>query len=111
MLNLIKLFCSVDDFWKEFKIHWEKNQISFKSSRGPTCKISMSEIMTILILFHQSNFRTFKHFYLFALKFYKKEFPNLPSYSRFVFLQKEAFIPLFAYLHSLRGKDNRYFIY
>ena len=63
MNNITELFCSVDDFWKEFKIHWKKQQISYKPSRGPSCSLSMSEIMTILILFQQSNFRTFKHFY------------------------------------------------
>ena len=104
MFDITKLFCSVDDFWKIFQLHWNKNQITYKSSRGPTCNLSMSEIMTIMILFHQSNFRTFKHFYFFLLKNYKKEFPGLQSYSRFVTLQKSCFIPLFAYLHQCKGK-------
>jgi len=86
------------------KIHWHKNQIAYKSSRGPICSLSMSEIMTILILFHQSNFRTFKYFYFSLLKNHIKDFPTLPSYSRFVTLQKSSFIPLFAYLHQCKGK-------
>ena len=104
MNDLVSLFCSVDDFWKKFKPYFEKNQIGNKSTRGPTCKVSMSEIMTILILFHQSNYRTFKYFYFSILQFHRKEFPNLPSYSRFVSLQKTAFIPLFAYLHEKKGQ-------
>lgn len=104
MLDITKLFCSVDDFWKSFESHWCKIQISHKSSRGPTCNLSMSEIMTILIFFHQSNFRTFKYFYFLILENYKKAFPKLPSYSRFVYIQKQAFIPLFAFLHQCKGK-------
>lgn len=104
MLDIIQLFCSVDDFWKSFKIHWYKTQIGNKPSRGPSCGLSMSEIMTILILFHQSNYRTFKYFYFFIYEGYKKYFPKMPCYSRFVALQKKAFIPLFAYLHQSKGR-------
>lgn len=104
MLDITTLFCSVDDFWKSFKFYWHKKQIGYKPSRGPTCSLSMSEIMTIMILFHQSNYRTFKYFYFFLLENYRKEFPKLPSYSRFVSLQKKCFIPLFAYFHQCKGK-------
>jgi len=72
MLDITTLFCSVDDFWKTFKNDWYKKQIIHKPSRGPSCSISMSEIMTIMILFHQSNFRNFKHFYIFLLQERKK---------------------------------------
>jgi len=104
MLDITTLFCKVDDFWKTFKNDWYKKQIIHKQSRGPSCCISMSEIMTIMILFHQSNFRNFKYFYFHLCEIYKKAFPTLPSYSRFVSLQKTSFVPLFAYLHHSRGK-------
>jgi Transposase DDE domain len=103
MLDLTHLFCSVDDFWKSFKIHWYKKQLSNKPSRGPSCGLSMSEIMTILILFHQSNYRTFKYFYLSLYQSHRNCFPKMPCYSRFVAIQKSAFIPLFAYLHQNKG--------
>lgn len=106
MSDVTTLFCSVDDFWKKFKIQWYKKQLIHKSSRGPTCSLSISEIMTILILFHQSNYRTFKHFYFNFIEIYRKAFPKLPSYSRFVTLQKSAFIPLFAYLHHCKGRST-----
>jgi len=104
MLDVTKLFCSIDDFWKSFEDYWIKNQLIHKPSRGPTCKLSMSEIMTIMILFHQSNFRTFKHFYFFLQQDYRKAFPKMPCYSRFIALQKSVFIPLFTYLHHCKGK-------
>lgn len=59
--------------------------------------------MTIIILFHQSNYRTFKHFYSYINLYFEKEFPKLISYDRFVYLKKNLFIPLFAYLFHRRG--------
>src|SRR3990167_7029455 len=98
MLDITKLFCSVDDFWKSFYLKINKTLIG-KPSRGPASNLSMPEIMTIMIMFHQSNFRTFKYFYLYLIHNHIKEFPRLPSYSRFVHIEKSAFVPLFAYLH------------
>jgi hypothetical protein len=60
-------------------------------------------MMTIVILFHQSNYRTFKYFYFYVCDYLGKEFPRLISYSRFVYLMKNLFIPLFAYLLQRRG--------
>ena len=47
--------------------------------------------MTIIIAFHQSGYRTFKHFYeKHVCVYWCAEFPNLVSYSRFVQLKKEV---------------------
>ena len=103
-MNLIALFCSIDDFWKTFKNEWEKHLIgNGKPKRGPKCRLSISEMLTIIILFHQSNYRTFKHFYHFVSIHMRKEFPDLLSYSRFVSLMKDLFVPLFAYLLHMNG--------
>lgn len=102
---LVKLYASVDDFWKSFKQEWEKHLIeSKKSKRGPESELSIQEMMTIVILFHQSGYRTFKHFYAHVSSNLRKDFPNLISYSRFVYLMKNVFVPLFAYLLHLRGE-------
>jgi hypothetical protein len=101
---LVELYCSVDDFWKSFKHEWNKHLIdSGKLKRGPEPALTIPEMMTIVILYHQSNYRTFKHFYFYVCNYLKKEFPNLISYSRFVHLMKSVFIPLFGYLLHLRG--------
>lgn len=78
MDDLTALYCSVDDFWKEFKLEWEKHLLeSGKSKRGPDPELSIPEMMTIFILFHQSDFRTFKHFYQdHVQKHLSKEFLN-----------------------------------
>lgn len=101
---LVELYCSVDDFWQSFKQEWDKHLIDRgKPARGPDPQLTIPEMMTIVILFHQSNYRTFKHFYFHVCNNLKNEFPKLISYSRFVYLMKSIFIPLFGYLLHLRG--------
>jgi hypothetical protein len=103
-MDLVELYCSVDDFWKSFKNEWDRHLIDAAGSkRGPDPELSIPEMMTIVVLFHQSNYRTFKHFYQYVLIVHKKDF-HLISYSRFVHLMKNIFIPLFAYLLSLTGE-------
>lgn len=104
MSELIELYCSVDDFWKFFKSEWDKHLIDRTWPHGPDPELSIPEMMTIIILFHQSHFRNFKHFYCdYVLKFLRKEFPKLISYSRFVYLMKNLFVLLFAFLLYSRG--------
>lgn len=104
-MDRTELYCSIDDFWKSFKEEWDKHLInSSKTKRGPEPELTISEMMTIIILFHQSNFRTFKYYYNFVSSYLKTDFPKLISYSRFVYLMKNLFIPLFAYLMRNRGE-------
>ena len=104
-MDLTTLYCNVDDFWKSFKQEWDKHLISNgKAKKGANPKLSTSEMMTIVILFHQSNYRTFKHFYAYVSKYLRKEFPYLISDSHFVHLMKNLFIPLFAFLLWERGE-------
>ncbi len=99
MTDLTTLFCSVDDFWKRFQSDWAQHLIgSGKAKRGPEPELSVSEMMTIVILFHQSNYRSFKHFYEHIRAYFRSYFPKLISYNRFVHTMRSLFIPLFAYL-------------
>lgn len=99
MGDLTALYCDVDNFWKQFKLEWEMHLIdSAKIKRGPEPELSISEMMTIVILFHQSNYRTFKHFYGHITAHFRSYFPTLISYDRFVYTMKTLFVPLFAYL-------------
>lgn len=105
MNDLVKLFCSIDDFWKTFKSEWEAHLIATgKSNRGPEPQMTISEMMTVVILFHQSNYRTFKHFYTYVEQHLHNEFPTLLSYTRFVSQMKNLFVPLFSYLLYCRGE-------
>ena len=106
MNSLVELFCDVDDFCQSFLPIWEKQQISSGlKQRRRKGKLSLSENMTIIILFHQSNYRTFKAFYKeHVRKQLCSEFPNLVSYPRFVALKPRALGPLSVYLYSLYGQ-------
>ena len=64
-----------------------------------------SEVMPILIAFHQSGFRTFKHFYeKYVCVYWCAELPNLVSYSWFVQLKKEVLQLLMIFLDVHKGE-------
>ena len=76
MEMLVELYCSVDDFWKDFSKQWEQYLIAKgKLPRGPKTEMSIPEMMTISILFHQSNYRNFKHFYCNHVMIYLRKVP------------------------------------
>jgi hypothetical protein len=113
MVPLDEIFCFIDDFCKYF----EHGQNHFclpnpHRKRKKSCRLSLSEIMTILILFQLSHYRTFKDFYLSCLSIqYKKDFPNLVSYTRFLELIPFAMMPLFILLMQMPGqKTGRYYV-
>jgi len=61
-------------------------------------------VRTILVLFHSSNYRDFKHFYLdHVCVHHRGEFPRLVSYNRFVELVPNALVALTCYLHTRMG--------
>jgi hypothetical protein len=64
MDSLLVLFCDVDDFCQAFLPVWQRQQLaSGIKQRQRTRSLTNSEIMTILIAFHQSHNRDFKAFY------------------------------------------------
>jgi transposase len=63
--------------------------------------LTLSEVMTILIYFHQSHYRDFKAYYCaHVLTHLTGEFPGLVSYQRFVQFIPSALIPLCVYLRT-----------
>jgi len=104
-MSLVETFCSVDDFCQLFEPYWERMQLqSGLCQRRRKSRLSLSEIMTIIIHFHQSGYRTFKGYYQnYVLVYLRGEFPGLVSYSRFVRLMKRAIVPLLFYLKVNQG--------
>jgi hypothetical protein len=67
-------------------------------------RLHPAEILTSLILFQQSGYRTFKGFYTQHVQIaLRQEFPRLLSYSRCVELMPRYLVPLAVYLHTRRG--------
>jgi Transposase DDE domain len=104
--NLVEKFCHIDDFCQGFMPKYQQQLVAAgQRHRVRAGKLCMSEVMTILIGFHQSHYRDFKAYYLEDVcEHLRAEFPGLVSYERFVELTPGALIPLCAYLRSLFGE-------
>ena len=104
-MSLVETFSDVDDFCLFFEPRWQKFLLkSGLRQRRRKGNLSLSEIMTIMIHFHQSGYRTFKGYYLkHVQKYLSEDFPKLVSYNRFVRLMARSFVPLVFYLMSKKG--------
>jgi len=104
-VSVLELFCHVDDFCRCFEPKWHAQCLASNSKRRNRAReLALSEIMTILILFHSSHYRTFKAFYTeHVCVELRGEFPHLVSYTRFVEFFPQALVPLCVYLHSCLG--------
>lgn len=103
------LFTFVDDFSKGFEAWYRKQLIGDGLiQRNRPCKLILSEILTILIAYHQSGMACFKYFYLTLCQYHGNLFPGLVHYDRFVVLIKRAFPALLCLLKSLQGEITEY---
>lgn len=100
----VTIFCAVDDFMLSFLPQMKASQLAMSKQRQRSGQLWSSEVMTILIHFHQSHYRTFKAYYTEYVQVHLRgEFPNLVSYPRFVALIPTMMIPMLAYLQSRYG--------
>jgi Transposase DDE domain len=105
-MNLLELFCHVDDFCQAFAQQHPSKPVLHapKKMRMRTLQMQPSEIMTLLILFHQQRYRDFKTFYTqHVCEYLRAEFPTAPSYNRFVEWIPRCLMPLTAYLFTQLG--------
>ena len=101
--NVIEIFCFLDEFCKYFEPELKKRALSAseKRRRHRPGRMSDSEIMTILVLFHTSHFRDLKTFYLgYICQHMRKEFPNVISYNRFVERQAKVGLHLLLFFQT-----------
>ena len=104
---ITELFCILDDFCKKFNEELEKVLILTNEYKVKKTGLSQSEMMTIVIMFHQSGFRFFKYFYCHMLQmFWKSAFPKLPSYNRFVEIMPQCLQALSCFFHQIKGQDT-----
>lgn len=99
--KITEIFCSIDDFCLDFVPNFEKHLIGKSKKRNRPSKFSLSEVMTIQVLFHISRVRNFKSFYNgYVSQHLKDWFPDLVSYNRMVELCRDSLVPLAIYLKS-----------
>ena len=103
------LFCFVDDFCKGFE-PWYRRQLISEGSRkrNRSGHLSLSEVLTIILAYHQSGMACFKYFYMALQQTRRNLFPGLVHYAGFVKYISYAFPALVCMLKSLIGKATEY---
>lgn len=103
-MTLLELFCDVDDFCQQWQSQQPKSLPGVSGQRRRQPGLSESEIMAIVIHFHQSGYRDFKDYYTKHVQVQLRcEFPQLVSYSRFVTLMQRVVWLLWAYAQACCG--------
>ena len=102
-MEQIAIFCDTDDFCRAYEDYCRNKLLMDKEKVVPRTRMSLSEIMTILIMYHLSGYKTFKWYYTkYVMVHQRKDFPDLVSYNRFVEIMKFAFVPLILYTIKAR---------
>lgn len=103
-MDILSLFCEIDDFCKVFEKVWRTHQLrSGKRHCHRPPRLSQAEVMTILVLYHQSGYKNLKAFYLQEIvRRHYRDFRSLVSYNRFVELQARCVMPLFLSIDETR---------
>jgi hypothetical protein len=100
-MSLLELFVEEDNFCQAYEQKVKNKAIKGHRQRGPVSRLTISELMTIVIHFYQSGYRTFKHYYKDkVIRQLKADFPDLVSYHRFIELMPRILAPMCSYLQA-----------
>jgi hypothetical protein len=103
--KITEIYFLVDEFAKEFEKEICKHVIGNPAKRPPT--MSTSEVMTIMILFHDKGYKCMKHFYIqYVQKHLTQMFPKTVSYNRFTELMQSVNLPLALFLQTCCMGEN-----
>jgi hypothetical protein len=107
-VDIVALFCDLDDFYQAFAPTWQQHLLPAPGRhRRRAGYLSASEIMTLVIAFQDSDYRTFKHFYRKQVcRYWRGEFPHLVSYQRLIECLPSVLVPLAAYLETRLGRTR-----
>jgi hypothetical protein len=109
--SITRIFCDADDFSKAFEANYASHLLPSGTGKAwfAAGRMSLGEVMTIVLLFHLSGYRCFKWFYQRAVQGPLPDgyFPHRVSYNRFAELMKYSLIPLAVYTQFFRrGKGT-----
>lgn len=97
--KITEIFYLIDEFCIEFEESIKKHLLGNPAKKAP--KMSCSEVITIMVLFHTSGHRTFKHFYTYYVQVHLTHlFPKTVSYNRFVELMQAATLPMAVFMKT-----------
>ena len=102
--SVIALFCCLDDVAKLVE-EWERHHL-LPSARQPIRggKLCLGEMLFIMVLFHSSAYKDFKHVRLDGIRQeYRDCFGELPNCSWFVSLMPRLLLPCCLLLHDFRN--------
>lgn len=106
-----ELYYEIDEFMKTFGSLLNKHLIGARRQR-PFCRMSVCEIMTVLIGFQIIGGQNFRQYYKdMVTQFHKNEFPSLVSYNRFTEICPIVIIPLMIFLKFRMEMSLRTMIY
>ena len=102
--KVAEIFCVADDFCKFFDAMTAKYTLkpTGKRKHRRDSMMSKTEVMLVMIPFHGSGYRCFKHFYLEKVcKQLRHLFPKVVSYNRIVELERDVVIPLTLFIKKV----------
>ncbi|BAG41299.1 transposase [Orientia tsutsugamushi str. Ikeda] len=96
----------IDNFCKIYQEYERNRLIPSSNQRNRDGKLSLAELLTIVIYFYLSPCKDFKNYYLYYLHYKYKGYFCLPSYSRIIQLWHIILLPLAALMHYLKGEET-----
>ena len=103
--KITEIYFIVDEFCQEFENNISVHLMGNAPKRPP--RMSISEVMTIMILFHDKGYRCMKHFYIeYVQKHLTGMFPNTVSYNRFTELMQSVNLPLALFVQTCCMGEN-----
>lgn len=97
--KIIEIFYLADEFCQEFDKTVSNHSLGNEPKKKP--RMSQSEVITIMVLFHYGAFKNMKHFYLSYVQTHLLSyFPKTVSYNRFTELLQGAILPMAVFLKT-----------
>ncbi len=104
--KVVEIFCEVDDFCRVYEEKLAAHLLPCCHSKHSVNEpsLSLSELMTIEMLYHRSSHKCFQYYYEQEVLSgdLRSYFPQAPSYNRFIELKPRMLLALIGYLHCLR---------
>lgn len=105
------IYYCLDEFCKIYQ-EWERNKlIETGRKRERRGKLSLAEMLTIMVYFHSSHYKDFKNYYQKEIRIiHRNKFKELPCYERFVCLMPKLLLPLSIFMQYIKGEETGHYI-